>query len=100
MRLKGRSMSGDKPSRTVSRHMPVEYYVLSRPRFEGMAVGMIDGRTITDVAIDAAGERYRYVGVAAKDTRGRYDVHSQRDGEWIVEHGLVYRTEKKRKIYR
>lgn len=83
------------PTRTTSRSMPVEYFILTGTTFQGSVVGTIDGAPIHELAVDGDGERYRFIGVAPRGSGGRYDVLALKQGEWIVEPGLVYRSEEK-----
>lgn len=81
---------GFHPAHKVSRNFPVEYYILAGLEFRGAIVGYLSDRPIREIAIDAEGLRYRFVGIALRDVNGRYDVFSLEHGEWIVEPGLVY----------
>ncbi|MBP1884006.1 hypothetical protein [Sinorhizobium mexicanum] len=74
----------------ASRSLPVEYFVLANVQFEGRVIGHLAGRPIRETAVDGDGLRYRFVGIAPRDERGRFDVQSLQTGEWIVEPGLVY----------
>ncbi|WP_195909619.1 hypothetical protein [Rhizobium tubonense] len=74
----------------VSRNLPFEYFVLDRPRYEGAVIGYLASQPIRDVAIDAAGHRYRFAGLASRDGNGRLDVGCLEAGEWIVLPNLVY----------
>jgi hypothetical protein len=83
-----------------SRSVPIEYYVLrlagpaAPPSDVGSVVaGYLAGRPILATVEDLAGYRYRYVGLATRLPDGRYDVQSLSAGEWIVEPGLIYRSE-------
>jgi hypothetical protein len=86
--------------RMRARSIPVEYYILrvaepAAPEcaVDGIIVGYIADRPIFATVADSAGTRYRYVGLAARLSDGRYDVQSLSPGEWIVEPGLVYSSE-------
>jgi hypothetical protein len=76
--------------------LPTEYFILVNLQFEGMVIGHLAGQPIPETVVDASGLRYRYVGVAPRDSDGRFDVESLRTGEWIVQPGLVYLMEEKR----
>ncbi|UVC08248.1 hypothetical protein IHQ71_24350 [Rhizobium sp. TH2] len=76
-----------------SPRVPVEYFILTGVKLEGPVIGTLNGRPIRDIAVSEYGDRYRFVGVAPRELRGRYDVSALTDGEWIVEPGLVYRVE-------
>jgi hypothetical protein len=78
------------PAHKVSRNFPVEYYILAGLEFRGAIVGYLSDRPIREIAVDADGLRYRFVGIAQRDINGRYDVFSLERGEWIVEPGLIY----------
>jgi len=53
-------------------------------------VGHFRGKPISAMVIDRNGGRYRFVGIAARDGRGRLDVMSLKQGEWILAPDLVY----------
>jgi len=74
----------------VSRSLPHEYFVLTPAQKTGPVIGHLDGRPIAAAVIDRDGGRYRFVGVAARDRRGRLDVTALKPGEWIVTPDLVY----------
>ena len=76
-----------------SRNFPVEYYILSHVAFAGAVVGSLADQPIRETVIDEAGQRYRFAGLACRDSNGRYDVFSLQAGEWIVEPGLIYVAE-------
>lgn len=77
-------------NRKTSRHLPVEYFLLANVRFDGATIGYLAGKPIREVAIDADGAEYHFAGVATRDASGRFDVCALRQGEWIVQPGLVY----------
>jgi hypothetical protein len=77
--------------RTGRRRVPIEYFILANLRFEGAVEGFIDDQPIWQIAIDENGIRYHYVGIAPRDSEGRFDVACLRTGEWIVQPGLIYR---------
>ncbi|MDP9812757.1 hypothetical protein J2W42_005627 [Rhizobium tibeticum] len=74
----------------VSRNLPHEYFFLNGSRFDGPVIGHIDGRPIPARVIDIRGSRYRFVGVARRDRRGRLDVSALRKNEWLVVPDLIY----------
>jgi len=75
----------------VSRNVPHEYFLLDAVKTQGPVVGHFRGRPISALVIDQNGSRYRFVGVASRDGRGRLDVLSLKQGEWIVAPDLVYK---------
>ncbi|WP_051334003.1 hypothetical protein [Mesorhizobium sp. WSM3224] len=86
--------------RMGARSIPIEYYILriagpAAPEFgaDSTIVGYLADQPIFATVADSAGTRYRYVGLAARLSDGRYDVQSLSPGEWIVEPGLVYRSQ-------
>ena len=81
------------PAPPRSRSVPVEYFILTGVSLKGDIVGTVDGRPVLEFAIDEVGKRYRFVGVAPRLPGGRYDVLALKQGEWIVEPGLVYAAE-------
>ncbi|TCS02355.1 hypothetical protein [Rhizobium sp. BK418] len=74
----------------VSRNIPHEYFLLDATKADGPVVGHLRAKPIGSVVIDPNGGRYRFVGVAARDDRGRLEVMSLKPGEWIVAPDLVY----------
>ncbi|MBB3444892.1 hypothetical protein LVY75_32040 [Sinorhizobium sp. B11] len=74
----------------VSRNVPHEYFLIDAAKTDGPVVGHLRGKPISALVIDRNGSRYRFVGVAARDGRGRLDVLSLKQGEWIVAPDLVY----------
>jgi hypothetical protein len=72
----------------------IDYYVLVEPRADGPMVGYYAGHPIAAAVVDYSGRRYTYAGVAPRLRSGRYDVESLRPGEWIVEPGLVYYSDR------
>ena len=81
----------------ADRRRPVEYYTLQEPRGEGPAVGSFAGTAISERVIDDRGRSYRFAGIAPRLRDGRYDVDALRPGEWLVEPGLIYASEPRRR---
>jgi hypothetical protein len=86
--------------RIGARSIPFEYYILripetaaTQPGVESAIVGYLADRPILGTVIESTGGRFRYVGLAPRLADGRYDVESLSPGEWIVEPGLIYRSE-------
>ncbi|WP_192250363.1 hypothetical protein [Mesorhizobium silamurunense] len=86
-----------------ARSIPIEYYTLriagpavSQSGAVSAIVGYLADRPIFGTVADSSGTRYRYVGLAVRLPDGRYDVESLSAGEWIVEPGLIYRSEGER----
>lgn len=69
---------------------PVEYFLLVEPRADGPVIGLYWDQPIAASVIDAYGERYAYAGIAPRLRSGTYDVEALKQGEWLVEPGLVY----------
>ncbi len=74
----------------VSRNVPHEYFLLDAAKTGGPVVGHLRGKPISAVVIDRNDGCYRFVGIAARDGRGRLDVMSLKLGEWILAPDLVY----------
>ena len=83
------------------RSFPFEYYILkivghAAERPSGCTVvGYLADRPIFATVIDSSGDRYHYVGLAARLSDGQFDVESLSPGEWIVDPGLIYISEAK-----
>jgi hypothetical protein len=75
---------------SVGRSLPSESFILANPRSEGATIGHLADKPISETVIDGDGHRYRYVGVASRNSDGCFDVDSLRRGEWIVNPGLIY----------
>jgi hypothetical protein len=69
---------------------PVEYFLLVEPHADGPVIGTYRGQPIAASVIDAYGQHYAYAGIAPRLNSGRYDVEALKQGEWLVEPGLVY----------
>jgi hypothetical protein len=76
------------PRRFTAR--PVEYFLLDEPHADGPVIGIYQDQPIAASVIDAEGRHYAYAGIAPRLSSGRYDVEALRQGEWLVEPGLVY----------
>jgi len=80
-----------------ARTIPVEYFILRvaapLPGVASTIAGYLAERPILTAVQDSAGTCYRYAGLAPRLPDGRYDVQSLSAGEWIVEPGLIYRSE-------
>ncbi|CDX49128.1 conserved hypothetical protein [Mesorhizobium plurifarium] len=88
------------PMRISARSVPIEYYILRiaeptapEPGTDNIIIGYLADQPIFATVADSTGTCYRYVGLAARLSDGRYDVRSLSPGEWIVEPGLVYSSE-------
>ena len=86
--------------RMGTRSVPIEYYILqtaarATPQSEmgSVVVGYLADKPILSTVVDSTGSRYRYVGLASRLPDGRYDVQALSPGEWIVEPGLIYRSQ-------
>lgn len=86
--------------RVGTRSVPIEYYILqiaapATPQSErgSVVVGYLADRPIFSTVVDSTGIRYRDVGLASRLPDGRYDVQALFPGEWIVEPGLIYRSQ-------
>ena len=77
----------------AKRSLPVEYFILANVVSDAPIIGHLAGQPIRETVTDASGALYRYVGVARRDASRRFDVETLREGEWIVQPGLVYHME-------
>ena len=75
------------------RDYPAEYLVLPHTTDDGPVVGFINQRPIVERIRDKWGRCYVYCGVAPTLATGSLNLSLIRDGEWIVEPGLLYRLE-------
>lgn len=78
------------PGTILRERRQIDYYVLIDPRGDGPLVGYYAGHPIPAAVVDYSGRRYVYAGLAPRHRDGSYDVESLRQGEWLVEPGLVY----------
>jgi hypothetical protein len=82
-----------------ARSIPFEYYVLRvlEPAVDQLSeyvvLGYLGDRPIFATVTDSGGGRYHYAGLVPRLADGRYDVESLSPDEWIVEPGLIYRSE-------
>jgi hypothetical protein len=83
------------PLATVSRVPPVDYYILHDAVPAGSVIGLYAGREIRACVIDDLGRRYVYAGIAPRLSNDQFDTRALRDGEFILQPGLVYRLETK-----
>ncbi|KAB7739830.1 hypothetical protein F2P47_09960 [Parvibaculum sedimenti] len=72
---------------------PLEYYLLRDVTSDGPTIGHYAGRHVPEAVIDAYGRRYVFGGLAPRRADGRYDIGRLRDGEFLLEPGLVYTLE-------
>lgn len=79
-----------RPASHRSRPRPVAYFLLLEPRAAGPVIGIYRDQPIAASVVDADGRHYAYAGIAPRLSSGVYDVEALRDGEWLVEPGLVY----------
>jgi hypothetical protein len=83
------------PLASVGRYPPVDYYILHHAEPAGPVIGHYAGREIRAYVIDDLKRRYVYAGVALRLWNGQFDTRALRDGEFILQPGLVYRLETK-----
>jgi hypothetical protein len=67
-----------------------DYYVIANPRPDGPVIGSFAGCPVAAAVIDFLGRRFVYAGIAPRRPTGQYRVESLKEGEWIVEPGLIY----------
>ncbi|HXP12069.1 MAG TPA: hypothetical protein VN795_00280 [Stellaceae bacterium] len=60
------------------------------PRPTGQIIGVYGGRPFSESVADYFGRHFTYTGVAPRRTNGQYDPAALREGEFIVEPGLLY----------
>src|ERR1700690_1655570 len=68
----------------------VEFRLMVDPRPTGQIIGVYADRPFSESVADYFGRHFTYTGVAPRRTNGQYDVAALREGEFIVEPGLLY----------
>ena len=68
-------------------------YHLSDTRADGPMLGYCAGHPIFSAIIDSFGQRYVFAGVAVRRRDGDVDLAALRQGEWLLEPGLIYRSD-------
>lgn len=81
------------PLATLTRHRPVEYSIINRPRPVGATIGTFHGKAIPESVIDEFGRLFHYAGAAPRRWNGEFDDKALGPGEFIVPPGLVYRLD-------
>jgi hypothetical protein len=71
-----------------------EQYHLSDTRADGPMLGYCAGHPIFSAIVDGFGQRYVFAGVAVRRWDGDVDVAALRPGEWLLEPGLIYRSDR------
>jgi hypothetical protein len=77
--------------------MCVEYLILVDPKPAGPLLGYYNDRPIPAAVVDYFGRHYTYAGIAPRRHNGQYDIDALATDERLVEPGLVYRFENRRK---
>lgn len=67
-----------------------EFHMMVDPRPTGQIIGVYGDRPFSESVADYFGRRFTYTGVAPRRTNGQYDLAALREGEFIVEPGLLY----------
>ncbi len=67
-----------------------EFHVMVDPRPTGQIIGVYGDRPFSESVADLFGRHFTYTGVASRRTNGQYDLDALREGEFIVEPGLLY----------
>ena len=81
--------------RASNRNRPLDYFMLQEPHGDGAPVGTFKGSAIPEGMTDYFGQHYHFAGVAPRLQDGRYDVDALRPGEWLVEPGLIYASDRR-----
>jgi hypothetical protein len=71
----------------------VGHYHLSDARADGPMLGYCAGQPIWSAIIDGVGQRYVFAGVAVRRRDGDVDLAALRQGERLVDPGLIYRSD-------
>ena len=72
----------------------VGQYQLSDTRADGPMLGYCAGQPIFSAIVDGFGQRYVFAGVAVRRRDGDVDLAALRRGEWLLEPGLIYRSDR------
>jgi hypothetical protein len=72
----------------------VGQYHLSDTRADGPMLGYCAGQPIFSAVVDGFGQRYVFAGVAVRRPDGDVDLAALRRGEWVLEPGLIYRSDR------
>jgi hypothetical protein len=70
-----------------------DYFILDDPSATGPVIGTYAGRPFTAAVVDDLGRRFVFAGIAPRRRDGTFDTDMLSDGEWIVQPGLVYRSD-------
>jgi len=68
-----------------------EFHMMVDPRPTGQTIGVYRDRPFSESVADYFGRHFTYSGIAPRRTNGQYDPAALREGEFIVEPGLLYR---------
>ena len=68
-----------------------EFHLVINPRPVGPAIGVYAEHPFSESVADYFGRHFVFAGVAPRRSNGQYDLAAMRDGEFIVEPGLLYR---------
>ena len=77
----------------LGRPADVDSYRLAGTQADGPLLGYCAGQPIWEAIVDGLGRRYVFAGVAASRRDGRVDLSALRQGEWLLEPGLIYRSD-------
>ena len=69
-------------------------YHLCDAQADGPMLGYCAGHPIFSAVVDGFGQRYVFAGVAVRRRDGDVDVAALRPGEWLLEPGLIYRSDR------
>ncbi len=69
---------------------PADYFRLVDPKPDGEVVAYYRSQPVTDVVKDGRGYRYVFAGLAPRHRDGSYDLRHMKEGEVLVEPGLIY----------
>lgn len=70
--------------------LPLEYYILAEWHPSPKVIGELNGAPIHECIIDEYGQALRFAGIAPRTRTGTFNVGCLKDGEWIVQPGLIY----------
>ena len=70
---------------------PLEYSILHNARPAGPVIGKLAGKEFFEYVYDEFGRLFVYSGAAPRRLNGEFDDDALKQGEFIVQPGLIYK---------